>query len=416
MSVRLFASGYLDQALSATLDKARRRLADWDPDTLLKTPEHDVIETLVDEASVQCPQLLRDQVEMLEPAEAVRPFVQFGEQFERRVAVLTLVVPYEGERPVFLVRASRRQLVTIEVALLTDSELHLTVEGAITDGAQVRQRFDEQMDRIATHLDWARADIEQHNTMVRNTIPDLVSARRGELLSVRQVQSEIGYPMRRRPDAGAYSVPVKRTRIRPIHQPGVSARRSGTANTPFAPEPALTEAQYEQALQVLCAQRNALERTPSLAAGMDEETIRDLLLVGLNAQFEGSAAGEVFNGAGKTDILIREGDRSVFIGECKIWKGPKTINDALDQLLSYLVWRDTKAALLIFIRNKDVTAAVKAAVAKIEEHPNYKRRGTNDTDERVDFVMHALGDPDREIHLAFLPFALPGDASSRFSS
>jgi hypothetical protein len=36
-------------------------------------------------------------------------------------------------------------------------------------------------------------------------------------------------------------------------------------------------------------------------------------------QFEGKAAGEVFNCTGKTDILVREGDRNVFIGECKIF-------------------------------------------------------------------------------------------------
>ena len=38
----------------------------------------------------------------------------------------------------------------------------------------------------------------------------------------------------------------------------------------------------------------------------------------LNAQFEGKAAGEVFNGQGKTDILIREGGRNAFIAECKV--------------------------------------------------------------------------------------------------
>ncbi len=93
-----------------------------------------------------------------------------------------------------------------------------------------------------------------------------------------------------------------------------------------------------------------------MTAHLDEEKIRDLLLVFLNAQYEGDAAGEVFNAAGKTDILIRVGDRNVFIAECKIWKGPKTIRDALGQLLSYLTWRDTKAALLVFIRIGDQRA------------------------------------------------------------
>jgi hypothetical protein len=75
-------------------------------------------------------------------------------------------------------------------------------------------------------------------------------------------------------------------------------------------------------------------------------------------------------------------------------------------LFDYLVWRDTKAAILLFIRNADVTTAIDKAVNKIEEHPNLKRRGPSQTEERHDFVMHPHGDPSREIHLALLPFAL----------
>jgi hypothetical protein len=101
-----------------------------------------------------------------------------------------------------------------------------------------------------------------------------------------------------------------------------------------------------------------LERTPSVAAKAKEEEIRDLLLVGLNAQFQRDAGGELFNGAGKTDILIRVEDRNIFIGECRVWSGPKTMDDALEQLFGYLVWRDTKAAILLSIRNKDVSAVM----------------------------------------------------------
>lgn len=66
-----------------------------------------------------------------------------------------------------------------------------------------------------------------------------------------------------------------------------------------------------------------------MTAHLDEEKIRDLLLMSLNAQFEGAAAGEVFNAAGRTDVLIRAEDRNVLIAECKIWRGPKPIREAL---------------------------------------------------------------------------------------
>ena len=112
------------------------------------------------------------------------------------------------------------------------------------------------------------------------------------------------------------------------------------------------------------------------------------------------------------DILVRDGDRNVFIGECKIFdpKNKQSVEhvvvSALDQLLGYLVWRDTKAALLLFIRDTNVSAVVSKALAAISSHPNHKRSGKISTEERHDFVLHAIGDTNREIHLTFLPFLI----------
>ena len=40
-----------------------------------------------------------------------------------------------------------------------------------------------------------------------------------------------------------------------------------------------------------------------------------------------------------------------------------------DLLLSYLVWRDTKAALLLFIRSGETTTIIEKAAAEIRNHP-----------------------------------------------
>ncbi len=279
-------------------------------------------------------------------------------------------------------------------------ELRIAVDEPADDAASIRAQFEAQLDKIEMFLEWSRKQIEEHNAQIRTSVPDMVARRRAQLLATRNLQAKIGFPIRRRPDADTYTVPIKRRKLRPIHSSGTSAGK------PFAPEPTMADGDYQAALAVLRNSRNALERTPSLAAKLDEEQIRDLLLVNLNAQFEGDAAGEVFNGEGKTDILIRVGDRNIFIGECKVWDGPGSMEEALGQIFKYLVWRDTKAAILLFIRNKDVTAVIKKAVEKIEAHPNYKRRGPSHADDQLDFVLHAQDDAAREIHLALLPFAL----------
>jgi hypothetical protein len=398
--VLFHSGGHLDIGLQQTTRVMTKQLQDWDPDNLLKTPVDDVIERLVDKGSVGCPRLLTDQAWMPEPTEVKQEYMDFGERYTRRVTRLVLVVPFEGEKEVFTLRPNQFSTTRPRVLYLRDSELHLAIDRPPDNPAQVKAAFDKQIKEIEEYLTWSREQIEQHNHQVQSQVPELVAKRRDQLLATRNLQAQIGYPIRRRPDADTYSVPIRRRTVRPVQHPPASHR------APFRPEPAMTDQDYQAALRVLRNQRNALERTPSLAAQLKEEEIRDLLLIGLNAQFEGDVGGELFNGEGKTDILIRVDDRNIFIGECKVWAGPKTMDEALDQLFRYVVWRDTKAAVLLFIRNKDVTAVIEKAVAKIEAHPNHKRSGPRRNDDEFEFTVHAQDDPERDIHLALIPFAL----------
>jgi len=91
---------------------------------------------------------------------------------------------------------------------------------------------------------------------------------------------------------------------------------------PFVPEPALAEAEYENILGVMKSMVRVMESSPHAFSTMKEEDLRQHFLVQLNGQYQGGATGETFNYEGKTDILIREKERNVFIGECKFWKGP----------------------------------------------------------------------------------------------
>jgi hypothetical protein len=397
----LFARGNLRETLATTVQAMNNKLHQWNHDALLNAAEADVIEQLLDEAILECPTLLRDKAEMLPMTEVVQRGVsQFtGRPVERRVMQFTLIVPFTGWSAVFNLQADQFTMNPPQVAAVKDSELHLTLEG-VTDAPQVWAGFNQTLDEIEKHLAWSRTQIDGHNQATRGSAPGLVAARRKTLLDARNMQAEIGFPIRRRPDADTYSVPIQRRKIRPVRPPAAAA-------APFRPEPAMATGDYEAALTVLGHARNALERSPSTVARLGEEQIRDVLLINLNTVFEGDAAGEVFNGDGKTDILIRVSDRHIFIGECKVWTGTDSMTEALEQILEkYLVWRDTKAAILLFIRNVDVTAVIDQAVALIEAHPQYRRTVSSTSGERYDFIMHAADDEQREINLAFLPFAL----------
>jgi hypothetical protein len=103
----------------------------------------------------------------------------------------------------------------------------------------------------------------------------------------------------------------------------------------------------------------------------------------------------------------REAAHNVFIAECKIWGGAAKFREAIDQLLSYLTWRDTKAALILFIRTGRTSDIIAKAGAEIKNHPNFKSAASaNPAGDRHDFVLHPASDPAQEIRVALLPFAL----------
>ena len=127
------------------------------------------------------------------------------------------------------------------------------------------------------------------------------------------------------------------------------------SSEPFAPEPTLAMDEYEYILSVLSNMVEVMERSPRAFKDMNEEDLRTHFLVHLNGHYEGQATGETFNYEGKTDILIRAEGRNIFIAECKFWTGSAGLTKALDQLLSYATWRDTKTALLVFNRDRNMS-------------------------------------------------------------
>jgi hypothetical protein len=196
-----------------------------------------------------------------------------------------------------------------------------------------------------------------------------------------------------------YAVPEVRRKATPKLPPASS--------TPFEPEPTWAMEHYEHALSVMQNMAALMERSPSAFAKQNEEHLRDQFLFQLNGQFEGRATGETFNLNGKTDILLREGNRNVFIAECKFWRGPKKFGETIDQLLGYTAWRDTKTAILVFNRGIDTTTVLKGIVEAAVAHSNYKRTLPWQHESGFRYVFHHAGDTNREFILSVLVFHVP---------
>src|SRR5262249_42656254 len=171
------------------------------------------------------------------------------------------------------------------------------------------------------------------------------------------------------------------------------------SSAPFAPEPALDESVYHEILKIIHDTGVEIERHPSIYQGKDEEALRDNRLMVLSPHFS-SVTGETFNKAGKTDILIRHEGKNVFVAECGIWKGSKHFLGKIDQLLSYLTWRDSKTALVGFVRNKEFSMVLQNIKDTMPTHPCFVKDDGARSEAWFNYEFTLKDDPSRSVRLA----------------
>lgn len=197
-----------------------------------------------------------------------------------------------------------------------------------------------------------------------------------------------------------FSVPISKSKKEIVLKPSVTEKG-------FTPEPTLDPGIYEDILATIYDVGKQFERMPSIYSGKEEEHLRDHFLLFLQPRYEWSATGETFNKSGKTDILIRYNNSNIFIAECKFWKGPKNYLATITQLLGYLTWRDSKAAVIIFVQNKDFSAVLKSVEETTNQHPNYLGFVNKQNDSWFNYRFHINGDKNREVKVAVLLFHIP---------
>jgi hypothetical protein len=244
-----------------------------------------------------------------------------------------------------------------------------------------------------------RRDVEKHNEFAPKEVLKLVRQKRQTAESVLGVVSALGMPIRRREKPLSFTVPLRKKKF-PVPRPPVQTED-------YKPEPVLDEAEYQHILDVMKSMSLVMERSPKAFSTLDEEAIRNHFLLQLNGHYEGAATGETFNFSGKTDVLIRVQNRNVFVAECKFWNGPKGFNEAIDQLLTYLTWRDAKCALIVFNKNKD-SGGVRAKMHKImEKRPERTRTISHDPNGDSTYVLVKESEPVREIAITTQLYDVP---------
>ena len=326
----------------------------------------------------------------------------FGEErILVRGTVLHIAIPYSGEQHLWRIRPSTFSLAGYPELEIRDDVVVFRCR--FPDDAAEPQRLKAEIERTISSLSDAVShlakNVESHNIEAPRVVQATLERKLSNARAAVNAVVGLGIPIKQRSSPETFIAPTKR-RESPVSRPSVPKRK-------FVPEPILDQGEFEHILNVLQSMALVIERSPASFASLDEEAIRTHFLLQLNGHYEGSATGETFNSSGKTDILIRVDNRNVFLAECKFWRGPKSFSEAIDQLLGYLSWRDSKGALLVFNRTQDSSAVRQRMHELMTSRAEHRRTTSRDADGDGRYVFIKSSDPGREIQIQTMLFDFP---------
>jgi len=318
---------------------------------------------------------------------------------------IELTIPFTGDPQLLTIRPHSfyfSPLPSGQVMSIGDNDGHIRMVFDFPSDEnedRIKQAIQEQLKYLRQAVEAQRQYIDQFNSKLADAVRQALRARRNRLARHEKILQHLEIPIQRRPGEPAIQpIPVKKRIITTLPPPPQGG---------FKPEPGINNDVFESILAVIRHGGRSFERTPSTYTVHDEEELRDIVLSHLNVFFEGGATGETFRKKGKTDILIQDQDKSAFVGECKVWKGSKSLQEAIDQLLGYLTWRDCKAAIILFNKhNRGLTSIQEAVSDTFRHHPRHMKHDTVSETGEWRFVLRSHEDDARLIHCHVFLFNL----------
>ena len=372
--MHLFNQKDLDTELRARREGAAQAVDEIQKEQFLISEDQDIVDHVVSGSSVE-PLVLHEGEKTMEQSETqvdvsrdpnrfpplrpTEPFYVSGIRIDVRI-------PFSGDEWVFQYRTNPRPMEPLH-GELDQGSLLLSVSFADdVEPERFKRAHHQKLELLKRFVTYSRSQVQSHNQALPGFVHSVVAMRRKRLRKQAHIAELLAIPLASKPDAPALA-PVRIA----IRQP---PKLPVPPKTGLTPEPGIEHSAYEKVLQCLRHQGRTFEKAPSTFAKHGEEDLRNFILAHLNGHFEGDAIGEAFRKRGKTDICIERDDRAAFVGECKLWAGPASLTKALDQLLGYLTWRDSKATLIIFnSKNRNFSRIIAGLAGALRGHRLFLR-------------------------------------------
>jgi hypothetical protein len=398
----LFYGGDLSLALEAQGKKMREAIEAEGEENLKQADLDEWAAALAHHYAVACPKLKQDDI-WQEPPKDVKLDVSrdpgryfsdpYGDLAQNYPGYRSIVhVPFEGDEDVFKLKPSSWTTLFPRGRVEKD-ELLLTIDYPRDQTPNVDAQTLGFINQVEQYLGWSRQQIDAFNRSLPQDARRAIEARRQRVEKRDAELAKSAIPMRRPGDQGkTYIADVL------VRRPAPSLPATRADEKPPKLEPTLPERVFEHVLGVIRKQCLHIEQNPRTYVPMGEEDRRNVILSALTTHYDGFTA-ETDNQGGHTDILARQEGRNVFICECKFWNGPDGFTKTIDQLFGYTGWRDTKLAIVMFVREKGLTAILKKAKTTLTAHPQFVSSEDAASETELRAEMSWPGDDERRADL-----------------
>jgi hypothetical protein len=361
---RLFSDGSLYAALEAHMEKARQKVDDISREKFLASSDELIFEHVKADLFVHALVLHEDAKSMKDEETQIQVQSFLRDGFIQVPGVKVIIsIPYTGDSNLWTLRPSSSSSVSPYGNVKrsrgeNDGILDIVIEQAASDPQEkIKNELDRNLGHLRDYIANQKLEIDAANTRLDPIIRKAINERREKLGKHDEIVKMLGIPLERKEGVPSLKpIVLEKKIIKPLP----SAPKEVT-------EYGISDADYEHILAVIRHEGATFESTPKTYKSMGETDLRNILLAHLNGHYKGDATGETFRGEGKTDIRIEFENRAAFVAECKLWRGPKELIDAVEQMLGYLTWRDYKCALVVFNKENAGFTEIQDKVPSLEK-------------------------------------------------
>jgi hypothetical protein len=402
-SFKIFAEFPSRVFFDTILEKITKEIKDKPQDYVLNVNADDWQEYFVNKYSYLPLTIYREKATVEFYAKRLRPVEQYGRQFEREEFEFKILIPYTGSSFLFQVQPSTFMMRTIQVEVPTSDAGNITARVVLHE--QNPELFEREKSSIIslveTNIQNINKDIQEFNARI---IPHFLSVLNSETERIKRERSFFE----------AINVKIDKGTEQIFQAPVISKKKipepiiDEKSEKKYINTPAFPDNLYNDVLSVIYKFFKNVEKKPSIYQNKDEEGLRDYLLPLIETRYDSTTAtGETFNKGGKTDILLKYQDgTNLFVAECKFWKGEVQLHDTINQLFDrYLTWRDSKVAVIFFVKNKDFSSVLATIKSSTKKHPYFFRENGNRGESSFSYLFHFPNDSQKIVFTEIMAFA-----------